>query len=257
MSYVRHLKRKYDVQTTQVVQGALILSTLYLICDYLWYLALAHTSVAIATSIYNSSCVFIYVFSCLFLKEPLVWKKSIGVASTVAGVFLVSMSHSIGTEKNENESSLEANVIVLISTMAYATYEITTNVVLSKMNKAPQVVNIVSACMGLCSLVFWIGGSFLINQIPETWLFHEPFEWPTTQDLPILFINAGFAFIFNLCLMFSLIYTSPLTVAVACVTTIPLSAILDWILYHDPLTLEQFFGSCFILIGFFLTNTLL
>ena len=53
----------------------LTLGVAYFIADYLWYLALPYTTVFVATAIFNSNCVFVFILSVFFLNERLTFHK--------------------------------------------------------------------------------------------------------------------------------------------------------------------------------------
>ena len=55
------------------------------------YLSLPITLVSANNAIYQSTCVFVYIFSVLFLKENVTWRKSAAITVSMAGVVVVAL----------------------------------------------------------------------------------------------------------------------------------------------------------------------
>ena len=258
--YWDHVRDGYNLSLRDLLYVGAILAALYAMADYFWYLALSHTSVALATSIFNSSCVFVYVFSIVCLKERQTLKQACGVVMAVVGVLLISFSvppkstTTTGVNVSRKESVVQANLFVFLGAIFYAGYEVAVKFHLKRMEEAPEVVNLITAVMGIYSALYWILGSVMLNLVPSSSVFYEPFELPTDHDLILLLVNALFALVFNVCLMLALHYTSPLIVSVGCMTTIPFTDLLDWILHGDTLALGQSIGSVTVFLGFLCTS---
>ena len=49
----------------------------------------------------------------------------------------------------------------------------------------------------------------------------------------MVLLNVALSLVFNVAFLLAITYTSPLTTSVACMVTIPLSALADAMLYHN------------------------
>lgn len=85
---------------------------------------------------------------------------------------------------------------------------------------------------------------------PEDSSFYEKFATPNREQALYLFLNGFLAFLFNVSFVVSLSLTSAFITSIACVTTIPLAALTDYLLWNDVVGWYFVSGSVLIMIGF-------
>ncbi|KAJ8576340.1 hypothetical protein ON010_g2872 [Phytophthora cinnamomi] len=88
----------------KLLKIAVMLNSVYLIADYIWFTALGMISVAAGTSIGNTAPFFVYLFSMCFLHERASWKKLCGVLVSFVGVALVALYQDGAEESAKNTS---------------------------------------------------------------------------------------------------------------------------------------------------------
>ena len=111
--------------------------------------------------------------------------------------------------------------------------------------------NLANGSMGLLNLVvMWIPVLFLSYVPSEDSSFYEKFATPNREQALYLFLNGFLAFLFNVSFVVSLSLTSAFITSIACVTTIPLAALTDYLLWNDVVGWYFVSGSVLIIIGF-------
>lgn len=68
-----------------------ILGLIAFLLIYFWYLSLPRTLLSVNTAIYQSACVFVYIFSLIILRDRNDWRKVIAVVVCVGGVVALSI----------------------------------------------------------------------------------------------------------------------------------------------------------------------
>jgi len=103
--YWRHLEATYELSIWRAMRVSLYLSIVYLLGDYVYYVALPHTSVGASTCIFNTSAAFTYAFSVLLLKEPLKTISAAGVLFALLGAGITAVFPGTDNEDHRNSSS--------------------------------------------------------------------------------------------------------------------------------------------------------
>lgn len=232
-------------------------------CGYTWYLSLPQTSVSGNTAIYNSSPIFVFIFSIFVLKEHPTLLKIGSVLFCSGGVVMVSLFGSGAHEEGAN-STVFGYIAVVISTLLYAIFE----VLYKKVSRVPTISispwseknNIgpsthtspsiwdsflFMGLMGLSNIFFFWPISLLLN-----WTKIEVFEFPEKPIFIGLLVTTVMDATFNLLLLFSISLTSPLFVSVACLLTIPVSVVADLFVHKFLLPVLALVGIGLIGIGF-------
>lgn len=106
-----------------VIAVASISSFPYFICGYFWYLSVAHTSITANTAIYDSSFVFVFIFSIFLLRERISILKIFCVILSFIGLMIVVWSGSQSQEDGVDQTVM-GYVLVFLSTVLYAVYEV-------------------------------------------------------------------------------------------------------------------------------------
>eukprot|EP01114_Cavostelium_apophysatum_P014609 TRINITY_DN3827_c0_g1_i1.p1 TRINITY_DN3827_c0_g1~~TRINITY_DN3827_c0_g1_i1.p1 ORF type:complete len:404 (-),score=61.21 TRINITY_DN3827_c0_g1_i1:15-1226(-) len=229
----------------------LCLNPIMISCAYVWYLSLPRTTVAANTGIYNSSCVFVYALSCIFLSERITLGKVGSVFICIGGVALMAVSQS-QAEHAKNHGDVVGYLLVLLSTALYALFE----VLVKKYGDEHKHENVSTADHAFGTMLF-LGLTGLITLLmywPIIIILNyakaETFEMPTAQIWGVLLANGGLDCVFNVLLLITIMLTSPLFVSVGSLMTIPVSIIADKVIHHMTPGPLSFVGAALIVIGF-------
>ena len=274
------LERQFGVTPKQLVGISFCLGFVYLIGDYLWFIALPATSVAAATAIFNCSVCFVYVLGALLLRdEPFTLKKSFAVAVALGGVAVMVLTptdtaHRKGDGDGGGSSSsstscvgggklsetMPGNIFIALAALAYAFYEVGFKRQVSMRYPGADdsivCVNTISGLIGLTNVVFlWIG-MVVLDHVPKDAHtgpcihYHEHFALPTGDATGALVLTGFLGFLFNVSFMLALALTSPLLVSLGCLVTIPFSALCDYFLQSTKFTGWDVLGSALIAAAF-------
>jgi len=250
------IKHLYGLDFMQMIFWSSILSTFYILGDWTWFLGLPHVSVATGTCVFNSSCVFVYIFSVFLLGDKIKSSKILAVILSCSGVVLMTQDPASGDTNTSNQNSgLESvvgSILVLGAAIFYALYEVIFKKWLDGRDSV-ALVNTISGLLGLTNvMIFWIP-LIILNYLPPTWTWaYEAFELPNRSQFSFLLGNAILAFSFNIFLMLSVSLASPLAVSLGCMLTIPVSGVADAIIHGDTFSTTAITGSLLIFAGFVL-----
>ena len=75
-TWLEALKYLYGIEIRPLVKALTWLALVFAVGDYMWYVALGHTSVALGSCVYNSQCVFAYLLSIPILNESVKLTKA-------------------------------------------------------------------------------------------------------------------------------------------------------------------------------------
>ena len=290
--------KDHGLSIRKVAMSGSFLAVIYCASTYFWFTSIGKNtvSVSVASGIYNSSVVWVFLLSLIFKIETFTIPKAIGVVLAIVGVALSSTSSSSTSPpslspsssspssspspftwsvSSSSPSSLPAPssmvfnvgyIEVIGSAMLYALFEVVlkliTNAALHRRNKNTigskeeevpiGIANIFTGTIGLAHLFLL---SFLF--IPFNAFGWEIFEWPSSSQWGLLWLNAGMGTMFNVSFVAAIALMSPTLVSVSCLLTIPIAAITDLILnnyraedQHVSFTSIKIVGLCCICLGF-------
>ena len=236
------LKRRY----WKLFLACTMLSLIGITSALSWYVSLPLIPVSANTAIYNSQCVGVFIFSVLILKEKINLWKVLAILLCVGGVVMIALGGK--QSKSATGNSAWGYLAVAISMVSYSLYEVLYKKWIEEEPNHEKLVeeeglvtpetpleeeekgafdNVVEAFLvigfiGLITLfVFWIG----IPIANATGL--EKFEFPTSKDWEVLFINALLDTTFNVFLLISISFSNPLFVSIVSLLTIPTSVVAD------------------------------
>jgi drug/metabolite transporter (DMT)-like permease len=276
--------RRHGLSVRAVLLHSLYLAVVYCGSTYLWFSALGRkaVNVSIASGIYNSSVVWVFLLSLACRMETFTLPKAAGVVLALVGVGLGSVSSSSSspppgvpvspspspaanaTSPAPTTPSWAASpatygvqlgyIEVIGSAMLYSLFEVLLNLVTNaatrRVGNGGQEVPLAVANLftGAVGLVHLLGLSLLLW--PMDTLGVEPFRWPTSEQWGLLWFNAGLGTLFNVSFCAALVLTSPLFVSVSCLLTIPLAAGVDVVRGRAHFTALQVAGMAAICAGF-------
>eukprot|EP00937_MAST-01D_sp_MAST-1D-sp2_P004997 g4997.t1 len=256
---------------------AAALSLIYTLGDWTWYIGLPHTSVAAGTCIFNSSCVFVYGFSVLFLGEKVSAERVAAVALAIGGVLMLALAPSSNGAAADDDAggsacgadddvagpatssaagggaALAGNLFVLLAAALYGLYEVLCEKFVFRGSSSPALANTLSGAIGVVNVLALWPLIPLLGTLPSgtvgDWV-REPFAAPGGEALTFMMVNAVLALAFNVFFMLAIALTSPLMTSVGCMLTIPVSAVCDALLYGDSFPPLAIGGSVLVILGF-------
>lgn len=237
---------------------ALLLAVIYLLADYLWYIGLAHTSVAAGTALFNTMALFTYVLGIFLGREQASAKRTVAVLLAVVGVLLICSlpgKTNLGGKGKQTLSAAEqivGSVLVIFAAFSYSVYQLILDSVIAGVDGCPLLTNVFVAVTGVVNVAVLWPCPLLASRIPAgSFLVQEPISLPPDASVTLgIAINAGLALCFNILLALAVVRTSPLVTSCGCMLSIPASLVVDACFHGDSFSVGQLTGSVLIILGF-------
>jgi len=253
LKHLRHLNYEGPLPESYLWRPCLLLSLVFFVGDYSWYLALPHTSVAEGTAFTDSVCVFSAMLSFIFLGEVLTLQTVSSVFSVLAGLAILLWSdlNERGLGAEEVYKHTTANLLAINTALCYAIYEVG---FAKAVHKDDTFLTTLTAC-GMVS--FWnivmMPFGLLVVASPlfssDSWL-HETFVLPSPLQFQVLLLNACCSSAFVVLMLLCVLLTTPTQVAIGCALEIPIAAVADIALRGHVLSPVQCLGATAIVAGF-------
>lgn len=211
---------------------------IYFLANYLFNFSLINTSIASTTIISSTTGVITYTLSIFLVKAKAEILKFVAVLFSLGGIASISYVNS-----EYDSSSLIGNAMALISAILYSFYCILLSAKSEKMH-LPHMY----ACLGLINT---------IGIIPVFPIFNysglEPFIIPSNTVILLLLLNGIVCTMFSeLLWAYSIKYLNAPVCTFGSSLTIPLSLIIDYLLYSYTYQIFYLFGAIFIVLAFFI-----
>lgn len=245
---------------TYIFKSTFSLSFILNIAGLTWYIAMALSTGADVTAIYNCSAFTAYLFAIPILGDKFSWLKMSSVITAIGGVFIVAYtgkSSSSSTDPDQPEVDkyphrLMGNVIILIGAILYGLYE----VIYKKKCCPPS--NEVSArrqaTFSNFSMCFIGINTLIILGIPMLFVHItgiHTFKIPSDSKSWFYIIISTFANLTFSCSFLALMaLTSPVLSSVSSLVTILIVGLTEWLLRGQIISFGQWIGYLFVLIGF-------
>lgn len=247
-SFAAVLERHSVHPLRKLLTIAVVLNTVYIAADYLWFTALGMVSVTAGTSIANTAPFFVFLFSMCFLHEKPTWAKLGAVLMSFTGVTLIAL-YQDGSTQDAQTTSLVACVLVVIQTMMVSAYSVGYCVLVGEDTVDPSTVLTLTGLCGIVTIPVWIAGSLVLAASPQP--FYEPLGWPDSGlGLFLLGVSGSLAGAYTLLQSFALCWTSPLLTTVGGMLTILLSLLWDASLNHREFSWQCLLGAVLVMVGF-------
>ncbi|KAG1504483.1 hypothetical protein G6F47_000781 [Rhizopus delemar] len=234
-----------------IVKTTLLLSILITLPAYIWYLSVNLTSMSNLTAIYNTSCLFAYLFSIVMLQEHIMASKVVAVMLCMLGV--LAMAYWPGSEPIQDDGGESGSWVgILVSCIGaslYGFYEVYYKKYASPSKPTVLFANAVTSLIGLVTfLTLWI-------PIPLLHLADiEPFAWPDARTFGYILAIASMSVIYNATFMVIIALVNPVFAAVGVMLTVPAVAITDVLVTGVMVSSSTIVGSLLILVGFYILN---
>lgn len=258
--------------TRYVWVKAFCLNCMVLLADYLWYLSLKHTLVAANSAIYQSCCVFVYIFSMIFLNEKFDVYRVLAMGVMIGGMLLVVLESDVSSSSGAN-STTGGYAVVILSVCVFALYEVMFEIfypgqshgkgkgkesknslaelaegnteIRSKVGKNWETLNFV-AYMGIMNLLFmW----FPLLILDYTGV--EEIELPKSANVVHrLVINAALGAVYTSSYLVGIAFTSATFMSVGTLLVVPVGVVTDYLLNDVLIPLLSGVGCLIIALGF-------
>jgi drug/metabolite transporter (DMT)-like permease len=248
---------------------AAIFTTLYQLTGYVWYkslkthffqpsptcfrcrtISIPLTRASTNLALYQSTIVFSYILSVLFLKEKFTTVKSVAVLLTLAGVVVVVYSSKKNAAQNaDGKDSLAGMVYDIISALTYSVVQVFYGFKVAPHEFKPSTdfVLLFSGLQGLFSLFFLMPvGCFIFHL--TGW---ETFQAPPLEGWMHLILCSVMYVFYIFFLLLALTWTNASFVGIGTSLIIPLSVLTDWFFHGYLPSSIQLLGILTTLIGAF------
>lgn len=141
------------------------------------FLSLKYTTAARSSLMANTSPIYTVILAFLFLKNPVTWKKILGMVSGFAGIILVSTVRSGGDVFSGNASFLTGDMLAMGSGIAWSLFTVFGERVSREYGG--------TVCM---ALLFFFG---IFLMVPVMWIFQSrvSFDFPPRVWIGILYLG--------------------------------------------------------------------
>ncbi|KAI8096521.1 uncharacterized protein BX664DRAFT_324178 [Halteromyces radiatus] len=256
---------KHQHYTSFLLRTGLILSILFTIPAYLWYLSVNLISMSTLTVIFNTGCFWAYVFSIFMLGDSILLSKCLAVGLSVLGVVVMALGQDKQNDTDDNmimqqqsmniattTSSLTSIIglnVAVVAALTYGFYEVYYKKYATPPRPSVLFANMMTGGIGAVTLlVLWIPIPILHY---SGW---EIFELPDGRTFAMIMAIGSMSVIYNASMMCVIALVSPVFAAVGVLLTIPVVAITDMFVTGVMVSFTTILGSAFILVGFIILN---
>lgn len=218
-----------------------------------WFLALAWTTPADLTAIYNCSTFFAAAFSVPLLKERLGLWSIVAVALSIIGTFVIAYGDTTAkhdpTEK-VGTSRLFGNIIACVGALAFGLYE----VLFKKWACSSQPISpgqslpltlLASALTGFYTFIVLWPGLLAVH-----FAMIETFVWPSARVFLWIIIAVLSGSISITLLAVLVVWTDPVFGSFANVLSVFFVALADWLIFGLSPSLATYVGGGLVIVAF-------
>ena len=243
--------------TSNMIWSAFVLSVLYNLEGYCWYLSLSRTISSINNTIYQTSICVTYVFSVLLLPNySMTWSKNVSVVLCVIGVAFISFGTVNQSDKHQT-NTVSGIIECLLSMFGFGLFAVAIKIFGNKYyshnvnNKIITTINsklLMEGMMGLsCLLTLW-PGIIIVH-----YLQIETFELPKNKmDILSIIAPSFMDTIYIGSLVIGISFTNPVFMSISQLLVIPITFLYDVVFNKLTVTSMAVAGTIFVFIGFLL-----
>lgn len=209
---------------------------LWFIANYFYNLSLVYTSIASSNIISSTSSVSTFLLSIVLIKTKPDLVKFIAVFFSFGGSAMIGI---VGA--SYSGSTVEGDIFAFIGAVVYGLYCVFITITGDKVDLVHMF-----AFVGIINLVGLMPMFVVLNYTGI-----ELFEFPSGEVLGFLFLNAVFGTVLSsLTWGYSVKLLNPTLATVGTALTIPLSMVVDFILYGYTYSWLYFVGTALVVLGF-------
>lgn len=210
---------------------------LWFCANYFYNLSLTLTSIASSTILSSTSGIFTLLLSIFLIKASPDIFKFFAVLLSFGGTVMIALA-----DTSYAGETVYGDLFALIGAVVYGLYCI----FISAKGEKVYLVHMF-ACVGAINFVFLMPLFVVFNYSGV-----EEFEFPSGKILGFLFLNALFGTVLSdVIWAFSVKYLNPALSTLGITLTIPLSMMVDYILYGFTYGALYISGAIFVILGFF------
>jgi len=250
-----------------------VLTVVLMLSGISWFVALAWTTPADLTAIYNSSTFFAAAFSVPLLGERLGWYSIVAVGLSVVGTFVIAYGDTMAKHDAEDKvgtSRLFGNIVACLGALAFGLYEVLFKkwACSSRPTSPQQSLPLTLTASALTG--FYTFATAWIILIPLHILGVETFVWPSAKlwlwlvvailsgssmrhlsDLPIAREHADDVLAVSITMLAVLVvWTDPVFGSFANVLSVFFVALSDWLLFGLTPSLATYVGGGLVIVAF-------
>ncbi|KAK0326773.1 hypothetical protein LTR82_002616 [Friedmanniomyces endolithicus] len=250
-----------------------VLTVVLMLSGISWFVALAWTTPADLTAIYNSSTFFAAAFSVPLLGERLGWYSIVAVGLSVVGTFVIAYGDTTAKHDVEDKvgtSRLFGNIVACLGALAFGLYEVLFKkwACSSRPTSPQQSLPLTLTASALTG--FYTFATAWIILIPLHILGVETFIWPSAKvwlwlmvailsgssmrhisDLPIAREHADDVLAVSITMLAVLVvWTDPVFGSFANVLSVFFVALSDWLLFGLTPSLATYVGGGLVIVAF-------
>jgi len=221
---------------------------------YIWYLSLRETSAALNNSLYQSQCVFVYLFSVLFLGESLTLQKTVACTISLLGVFAISWGGNSDDEAVQ-KSTFQGSIVCVMSAILFSVFEVSVKVMEEKHYDEGFLVRDSMYFLGYCGFWVLVLGPFLLFACHNFGFEHFDLP-PNWESILIVLEVVVLDLVFNMALIVAIALSSPFFVALGLLAVIPGTFVSDYLFGKMKTSpgVMQISGTVLVVLGFLILN---
>ncbi|KAK1089182.1 hypothetical protein LTR48_000849 [Friedmanniomyces endolithicus] len=230
-----------------------VLTVVLMLSGISWFVALAWTTPADLTAIYNSSTFFAAAFSVPLLGERLGWYSIVAVGLSVVGTFVIAYGDTMAKHDAEDKvgtSRLFGNIVACLGALAFGLYEVLFKkwACSSRPTSPQQSLPLTLTASALTG--FYTFATAWIILIPLHILGVETFVWPSAKVWLWLVVAILSGSISITMLAVLVVWTDPVFGSFANVLSVFFVALSDWLLFGLTPSLATYVGGGLVIVAF-------
>lgn len=220
------------------------------VAGYIWYLSLRETSAALNNSLYQSQCMFTYLFSVLLLGESITLRKTVACMISFLGVFAISFGGGTSKEASQ-KNTVQGSIVCVISAVLFSILQVSAKVIEEKHYEKKFLLRDSMYFLGYCGFWVLVLGPFLLFGCHK--FEFEHFDLPSDLESILTVVEiVVLDLVFNMALIIAIAFSTPFFVALGLLAVIPTTFLSDYL--SGKMTTRpggmQITGTLLVVIGF-------
>lgn len=229
---------------------AMSVAALVFSSNYLFFQALYYSIASVNNVLFQSQCVFVLIFSILFLGQKLTLSSALSVVLSLSGVAMIAL---LGDE-SEDDAAVDPSpigvVFCLLAAMTFALFQVRMSQIEKKYFEQETKGKLMDtllfqALMGMSVCALAWPGLIVLDALQI-----EPFAVPNVLECVALLFSTSMSMIYYGALLIGIAYKGALFMSTGVLLAIPAMFGVDMVLHGLVLTPFTIVGSLCIMIGF-------
>jgi len=217
---------------------------------YIWYISLRETSAALNNSLYQSQCMFTYLFSVLLLGESITLQKTVACIISFLGVFAISFGSDTSEEPTQ-KNTVQGSLVCVLSAVLFSVLQVSAKIIEDKHYEKEFLLRDSMYFLGYCGFWVLVLGPYLL--LGFHYFKFEHFDLPPDKKSFLTVVSiVALDLVFNMALIIAIAFATPFFVALGLLAVIPATFLSDYSL--GKMTTRpgglQITGTLLVVIGF-------